>query len=1681
MAIIAKWAYNQRLELYSLGRWLSTRAMHDGRKFVSFLIITILTLSLGSPMGSAHVFPTTGLSQESRFHDDSSGISPLYCGDVLCPEKERLPNFSPIDSSPPVMDFGWWLNFWSDSDSNGLDDRLQMIIAGDRESVSKTSIIGADGRATVAIIVHYAWHPGDSNIQELRETIQSHGWNQDGAWFMVMDHLDAIVLDHVPVSSLLEIWNLEGVVLVEEQNVIVPYLDKATKGSKVRPSGVYDESLRGLGFHGSENVIAILDTGVDNEHFSLDDFSDDNRDNSKEPNDLEDPKWVAGCDATGVGQSGCSDEDPDDGDGHGTHVAGIALGTGDSSKINQGYAPGSYLVDVKVMEDYGGGNSQSILAGLQWVINNRDTDWGNNASSKGIQVVSMSFGRASSSVGDSNENGSSAEANLVDQASENGLVCVAAIGNDGANNVNSVGSADTAITVGWLDDMNSIDRGDDSISSNSNYGPRNDDGDGDDWDEMKPWVVAPGSNINSAQHAESSGIIPGSEVNRASDEYTQLSGSSMSTPAVAGLVAIMLEIGEARNMAFMDEENPGIERYEAIRSFLASGSEYRSEWQIDGTFQDNSWNTKYGFGIIDGGNIATAMFGGGGAIGNETGGPVPPQEGRWVEIESPSEYSWIVQGETYNLRGHINEDGEDNGSIEEVVTKVEIEFRRSSDVPKERAILVNWSNPVGIANWTIPFTVPEFPEEYTDVSVTGMSAARDEFGRWSNTTQSFFPVGIVNLTLEGPSGLSELEGSVRVNGQFQSIGNATIQWRIDNDEWKDEVSYHDGEWTEEDLEGQEHSSSPKKGDGSNDPAWRGHAYCVHMFREPVWNQNQETASCKDDDYGWTDWSFNLDTTQYKDDEYRISVRILSAIGVASEEIRRVVRFDNVDPMPDLKFVSNSISVQEFGIPMQEAYVNTFLEVRATIRNTGDQAATEIGVVLEEWGERRDEYIIPKLESGEFSELVLYWNPSSPGDALVSISLDPLNTIEELDDGNNELSGTFTVESRPQGIDLAIRAGAISANGDPILRPGESAIIQARVDNLGSEDAMGVSGTLEIMTDRGWELISNSTLSLITGGSHSIISFQLVPNRTGPVDIRVSVLVEGASDNNWGDNVREKTLIVDSTTLSGPRDVDLRPGETPVKLVVLEEDDSDDLLISEKDGSLYMYKISSTKSLIECNNVIEERWSGDISVIGNEDGIAQLVWTRRYLDDNGFLMQTVSYSTVDSECRMTPVQDLMPGIPLSDGKYWGIDSDVRDGEILVSGYHRDVFGGGSLEDVTNIFLLHSESPVSSSDWTLKPDVIADIEADPAQSYPLSVEFGRDQAHILFQTVRNDTTGDDRLGVWYSHGKLEWETWTYKKAVGDYAALPSLTVVIEDKEEWLVSLWREGEPQSSELVAFVTDSNFRYEEGGFVRLPARGLAGIGVAETDRGVQVIFDRVGPNGPQVEYGLIDVEQGWIGLSDAIVQGQFNSIDRSDKSSETLIVSSSSNGWQFRTLIDDGSHGGSADLSDQLRSSLGLDKGSFEILLIGVAFSVLLLGAVTLTSMSIQGIRWAGRKRVGEDESNVMMEDDVVDLVGDSDLSVGMDEIEMVENKPEEITGGSSEGAEGRRARRERRTMKAEETEGLEIQNDSQGIPRLEENLNPLQIAGNQLVCPSCGSRIVTDSSMTSTKCPICGSIVGP
>ena len=247
-----------------------------------------------------------------------------------------------------------------------------------------------------------------------------------------------------------------------------------------------------------------------------------------------------------------------------------------------------------------------------------------------------------------------------------------------------------------------------------------------------------------------------------------------------------------------------------------------------------------------------------------------------------------------------------------------------------------------------------------------------------------------------------------------------------------------------------------------------------------------------------------------------------------------------------------------------------------------------------------------------------------------------------------------------------------------------------------------------------------------------------------------------------------------------------------------------------------------------------------------------------------------------------------------------------------------------------------------------------------------------------------------------------------------------------------------------------------------------------ESERGIQVIFDRVGPNGPQVEYGLIDIEQGWIGLSDSLTRGQFNSMDRSEDSLETIIVVTTSNGWQIRTLIDDGASERGGSIADQLRSSLGLDQESFEILLIGVALAVLILGMVTLVGLSAQGFRWIGRKRSIDAGSNVIMEDDVVDLVEESDLEVGVDLVEIVDS---DDAGSGENGRISRMARRARRNAENshdEIAEGFLVkpsEADDVTVMPVPEMAN----SGFQISCPKCQSKVITEPGVSSAKCPIC------
>ena len=329
-----------------------------------------------------------------------------------------------------------------------------------------------------------------------------------------------------------------------------------------------------------------MDTGVDNEHRALNDFDDVDDEPDSDASSYNDQKWVAGFDATSSASNPDGSVDPDDGQGHGTHVAATALGTGGASRVHTGSGMGAYLVDIKVLTDSGGTNSQASLHGIQWMINNKDTDWGNNESSRGIDVGSMSFGSLSSPLNpdDEGDNGSGAEARLVNDARDAGIVCVVAMGNDGTKRVPSPASADGAISIGAVNDRNTVNRTDDVMASYSNWGPRLDDGDDDEWDELKPDLTSYGSGIMSATAATGPSFPGQPERPLADDGYDSKDGTSMATPLVSGIVASLLQAD--------DTLSP-----EDIRNILRNSSEARgSATEPD---VSNRWNEKWGFGLVD--------------------------------------------------------------------------------------------------------------------------------------------------------------------------------------------------------------------------------------------------------------------------------------------------------------------------------------------------------------------------------------------------------------------------------------------------------------------------------------------------------------------------------------------------------------------------------------------------------------------------------------------------------------------------------------------------------------------------------------------------------------------------------------------------------------------------------------------------------------------------------------------------------------------------------------------------------------------------------------------------------------------------------------------------------------------------------------------------------------------------
>ena len=187
---------------------------------------------------------------------------------------------------------------------------------------------------------------------------------------------------------------------------------------------------------------------------------------------------------------GAAPRDSDRRDSHGTHTAGTIAGRPVDGR-HVGVAPGAELCSAMVIE--GGDVVARILGGMDWAVG------------QGVRVLSMSLGLRGI-VNDFLA--------VVDILRANRVLPVIAVGNEGPGTSRSPGNYPKALSIGAYDEQGRVA----DFSSSQRFVRRS--------QPLVPDAVAPGSDVVSAA---------------ANGGWQTLSGTSMATPHVAGLAALLLQ------------------------------------------------------------------------------------------------------------------------------------------------------------------------------------------------------------------------------------------------------------------------------------------------------------------------------------------------------------------------------------------------------------------------------------------------------------------------------------------------------------------------------------------------------------------------------------------------------------------------------------------------------------------------------------------------------------------------------------------------------------------------------------------------------------------------------------------------------------------------------------------------------------------------------------------------------------------------------------------------------------------------------------------------------------------------------------------------------------------------------------------------------------------------------------
>lgn len=358
---------------------------------------------------------------------------------------------------------------------------------------SLVSYLNLQAQSNKAVILHEFWIANVINCKANKEVIAELSVRNDVA------RID---------------WD-EARVLVENHSVPAPpgIAGPGNREITYNVLKVNADDVWALGFYGEDVIVSVIDTGVNYNHADLQDHM------------WEDPDYPNhGYDFHN------NDNNPMDDHGHGTHCAGTVAGDGTAGS-QTGMAPEATVMALKVLDSGGSGQESSVWEAIEFTVEH------------GADIISMSLGWSHSWNPDR-----PTWRTTLDNALAAGVVASIAAGNEGG----SPSSPDDVRTPGdcpppWLNPDQTLTGGlsavvcvgatdqSDNLAYFSSIGPVtwenidpfNDYPFNPEMGLLRPDVSAPGVDVKSCNAFNVNG-------------YTTMSGTSMATPGVAGVMALLM-------------------------------------------------------------------------------------------------------------------------------------------------------------------------------------------------------------------------------------------------------------------------------------------------------------------------------------------------------------------------------------------------------------------------------------------------------------------------------------------------------------------------------------------------------------------------------------------------------------------------------------------------------------------------------------------------------------------------------------------------------------------------------------------------------------------------------------------------------------------------------------------------------------------------------------------------------------------------------------------------------------------------------------------------------------------------------------------------------------------------------------------------------------------------------------